>query len=410
MIPTAGPWRGRRSGGTLRRVTTSSAALRPSRRLLLASAASAGLAGLAPARAAASPGRHDPDRAGPFVVGHRGASAYRPEHTVASWALAARLGADVVEPDLVSTRDGVLVCRHENEISGTTDVAAHAEFADRRTTKVVDGLALTGWFTEDFTLAELKTLRAVERLPALRQRNTVYDGLWEVPTFEEALDAREQLSAELGRTIGIVPEIKHSTYFQGLGLAMERKVVAALDARGLNSPHAPATVQSFELTNLVHLRRRCGLRAPTLFLTSALGAPPDLVAAGDPRQYADLLRPAALAALAPFVDRLGPSLDQVVPRDAAGNLGEPSSLVADAHAAGLSVVPYTLRPENDFLPLDHRTGTDPAAYGRVLDLAAVYFATGIDGLFTDAPDLGVLARERYLAGTGPRATPAEDVA
>lgn len=404
MFIASGPWRARPRGGTLARVTQSSAALRPSRRLVLASAAgAAGLAGLSPAGPASAAAHPHPRRRGhgwptPFVVGHRGASAYRPEHTVASWELAARIGADVIEPDLVSTRDGVLVCRHENEISGTTDVARRPEFADRRTTKVVDGVELTGWFTEDLTLAELKTLRAVERLPALRQRNTIYDGWWDVPTFEEALDARERLSAELGRTVGIVPEIKHSTYFQGLGLAMEAKVVAALAARGLNSPHAPATVQSFELTNLVQLRTTFGLRASSVFLTSATGAPFDLAVSGDPRQYADLLIPSSLRDLARHVDQIGPALDQVVPRRADGTLGDPSSLVEDAHAAGLAVVPYTLRPENDFLPVDYRTGDDPAAYGRVLDLAVEYFATGIDGLFTDAPDIGVLARAAYTAG------------
>ena len=328
----------------------------------------------------------------PTVVGHRGASAYRPEHTLASYDLAARMGADVIEPDLVSTSDGQLVVRHENEISGTTDVASHPEFAGRRKTKTVDRVELTGWFTEDFTLAELKTLRAVERLPALRQENTVFDGRFEVPTFEEVLDEREDLSDELGRTIGIIPEIKHSTYFQSIGLPMEAKVVAALKRHRLNRPHSVATVQSFELTNLRELRTRYGLRADTVFLTAATGAPADLVAAGDPRTYADLLTPASLRTISRYVTDLGPSLDQVIPRNPDGTLGAPSRLVADAHRAGLDVVPYTLRPENDFLPLDYRTGTDPAAYGRVLDLGVAYFATGIDGLFTDNPDIAVVAR------------------
>jgi glycerophosphoryl diester phosphodiesterase len=333
----------------------------------------------------------------PTVVGHRGASAYRPEHTLASYDLAARMGADVIEPDLVSTSDGQLVVRHENEISGTTDVASHPEFADRKATKTVDGVVLTGWFTEDFTLAELKTLRAVERLPDLRQESTVFDGRFEVPTFEEVLDEREDLSRELHRRIGIIPEIKHSTYFRGIGLPMEAKVVAALKAHHLNRPDGEATVQSFELTNLKDLRTRYGLRADSVFLTSPTGAPADLVAAGDPRTYADLLTPASLRTISRYVTDLGPSLDQVIPRKADGTLGTPSRLVADAHRAGLDVVPYTLRPENSFLPVDYRTGTDPAAYGRVLDLGVAYFATGIDGLFTDAPDLGVEARAEFLA-------------
>ncbi|MEW1956637.1 glycerophosphodiester phosphodiesterase family protein [Kineococcus sp. NPDC059986] len=364
-----------------------SADLRPSRRTVLS--ATAVLGGLASVPLTAAPSSATPPRrpghgwASPFVVGHRGASAYRPEHTVASWELAARLGADVVEPDLVPTKDGVLVCRHEPEISGTTDVAAHPEFADRRTTKTIDGVAYTGWFTEDLTFAELRTLRAVERLPELRQHNTVHDGLWCVPTFEEALDTRQRLSRELGRTIGIIPEIKHSTYFRSLGFDLEAEVVRILRARRLNSPAAPVVVQSFELTNLVQLRTRYGLRTPTVFLTSETGAPADLVAAGDPRDYADLLVPSSLRDLARHVDQIGPSLVQVS-----------ADLVDDAHAAGLQVVPYTLRPENDFLPEEFRTGDDPADWGRVLDYAAQLLATGVDGFFTDAPDLGVLAREQ----------------
>ncbi|WP_380171516.1 glycerophosphodiester phosphodiesterase family protein [Kineococcus sp. DHX-1] len=368
-------------------MTETSADLRPSRRTLLS--ATTVLGGLATAPLTAGPSSAAATRrpghgwAPPFVVGHRGASAYRPEHTVASWELAARLGADVVEPDLVPTKDGVLVCRHEPEISGTTDVADHPEFADRRATRTIDGVEYTGWFTPDFTLAELRTLRAVERLPELRQHNTVYDGLWRVPTFEEALATRQRLSRELGRTVGIVPEIKHSTYFRSLGFDLEAEVVRVLRAHRLDSAAAPVVVQSFELTNLVQLRTRYGLRTPTVFLTSETGAPADLVAAGDPRQYADLLVPSALRDLARYVDQIGPSLVQVS-----------SDLVDDAHAAGLQVVPYTLRPENEFLPAQFRTGDDPADWGRVLDYAAQLLATGVDGFFTDAPDLGVLARDQ----------------
>ncbi|WP_432504284.1 glycerophosphodiester phosphodiesterase [Kineococcus arenarius] len=339
---------------------------------------------------------HGHEEAVPLVVGHRGASAYRPEHTLAAYELAADLGADVIEPDLVSTKDGVLVVRHENEISGTTDVEERPEFADRQATKTIDGVELTGWFTEDFTLAELKTLRAEERLPELRQESTIFDGAYEVPTFEEVLDERERLSEELDREIGIIPEIKHSTYFQSIGLPMEAKVVQALAEHDLNHPRSGATVQSFELTNLIELRTELGLRADSVFLTSGSGAPADLVAAGDPRQYADLLVPSALRDIARYVDAVGPSLDQVVALEEDGTLGEATRLVGDAHAAGLQVVPYTLRPENQFLPVDYRSSEDPAEFGRVLDLAQVYFEAGIDGLFTDAPDLGVVARDRFL--------------
>ncbi|MCI2239847.1 glycerophosphodiester phosphodiesterase [Paenibacillus sp. TRM 82003] len=340
---------------------------------------------------------HGHEQAAPLIVGHRGASAYRPEHTLAAYELAAELGADVIEPDLVATKDGVLVVRHENEISGTTDVEERPEFADRQATKTIDGVELTGWFTEDFTLAELKTLRAEERLPELRQESTIFDGAYEVPTFEEVLDERERLSEELDREIGIIPEIKHSTYFQSIGLPMEEEVVEALTEHGLNRPGSGATVQSFELTNLVELRTELGLRADSVFLTSASGAPADLVAAGDPRQYADLLLPSTLRDIARYVDAIGPSLTQVVALEEDGTLGEETRLVADAHAAGLEVVPYTLRPENEFLPVDYRSSEDPAEFGRVLDLAQVYFEAGIDGIFTDSPDLGVVARDRFLA-------------
>ncbi len=379
-------------------VTTAPA--RPARRARLAAATLAAAVALPlTALSAAADPAHDPAHDGdvPLVVGHRGASAYVPEHTLAGYRLAARTGADVIEPDLVPTRDGVLVVRHENEISGTTDVAEHPEFADRRTTKTVDGMEQTGWFTEDFTLAELKTLRAVERLPELRQESTVYDGFYEVPTFEEVLAERAALSEELGRDIGVIPEIKHSTYFQEIGLPMEQSVVALLAEYGLNAPDSGATVQSFELTNLVDLRTRYGLRADSVFLTSAEGAPYDLVAAGDPRTYADLLIPSALRDLARHVNAVGPALTQVVPLREDGTLGEPTTLVRDAHRAGLEVVPYTLRPENEFLPVDYRTGDDPADFGRVVDLAQEYFATGIDGIFTDSPDVAVVARDRWLA-------------
>src|SRR5688572_15093190 len=199
-----------------------------------------------------------------IVIGHRGASGYRPEHTLAAYELAIALGADFIEPDLVSTRDGVLVARHENEISGTTDVADHPEFASRRTTKVIDGVSFTGWFTEDFTLAELKTLRAVERLPAVRQRNTLYNGLFEVPTFQEVIDLARRTSRG-GRTVGIYPETKHPTYFQGIGLPLEEPLAAALQRNGLNSKNAAVFVQSFEVANLRKLQNLTHARLIQLF-------------------------------------------------------------------------------------------------------------------------------------------------
>ena len=334
----------------------------------------------------------------PLVIGHRGASGYRPEHTLASYELAARMGADFIEPDLVATTDPVLVARHENEISGTTDVADHPEFAARRTTKVVDGVSTTGWFTEDFTLAELRTLRATERLPQLRQENTLYDGRFTVPTLAEVLALRTQLSKELGRTIGVYPETKHPTYFRSIGLPLEAPLVRELRRARLDRATAPVFVQSFELTNLVQLRTRHGVRARLVFLTSATGAPYDLRAAGDPRTYADLTSASGLRSIAPWVDGLGPDKAQVIPRRGDGSLGTPTSLVHDAHRAGLVVHPYTFRNENTFLPADHRLGSDPTDFGRAIDEQVAYLRTGIDGLFTDHPDTGVLARKEFLGG------------
>lgn len=326
-----------------------------------------------------------------LVIGHRGASGYRPEHTLASYELAARLGADFVEPDLVATKDGQLVCRHEPEIGGTTNVADRPEFAARKATKTLDGIPVTGWFTEDFTLAELRTLRAKERLPAIRQENTMYDGRFEIPTLIEVLDLRKRLSAELGREIGVYPETKHPTYFQKAGLPLEKRLLDLLNRYGLNTRNAPVFVQSFETTNLAELRR-LGLRTSAVQLLSASGAPYDLVAAGDPRTYADLVTPAGLKAIAAYANGIGPEKGQVIPVGTDGKLGAPTPLVANAHAAGLLVHPYTFRAENSFLPGELRRGTSPSDFGRGIDEQVTYLRAGIDGLFTDQADVGVVAR------------------
>jgi glycerophosphoryl diester phosphodiesterase len=327
---------------------------------------------------------------GPLVIGHRGASGYRPEHTLASYELAVRMGADYFEPDLVSTKDGKLVTRHENEIGGTTNVADHPEFAARKATKVIDGLTLTGWFTEDFTLAELKTLRAKERIPEIRPRNTLYDGRFEVATFQEVIDLQRRLSRELRRDIGIYPETKHPTYFQDIGLALEPKLVDALNRNGLNRRDAKVFVQSFEVANLKSLNR--SLRVPLVQLVNAAGAPYDFVKAGDRRTYDDLVKPVGLKEVSTYADGIGPSKDRIIPRDAAGFLTTPTPLVQDAHAANLLVHPFTFRNENTFLPADYRSSADPAAYGRAFDEYAKFFATGIDGLFSDNSDTAVEAR------------------
>lgn len=324
----------------------------------------------------------------PLVIGHRGACGYRPEHTLGSYELAARLGADYLEPDLVSTADGELVARHENEISGTTDVRDRPQFADRRTTKTIDGEVKTGWFTEDFTLAELKSLRAVERLPELRQRNTIYNGLFEIATLAEILDLRARLCAELGREVGVYPETKHPSYFRSIGLGLEEPLARHLRAAGLDGAGAPVVVQSFEAGSLRDLRERHGLAVPLVLLTTARGGPAD-----DARPYADYLTPAGLDQLARFATGIGPEKQQVIPRLPDGRLGPPTLLVSDAHRAGLVVHAYTFRAENRFLPADYRVAGDGAAYGRAIDEQVAFLATGVDGLFTDQPDITVLARD-----------------
>ena len=344
----------------------------------------------------ATPAGPRADRDRPLVIAHRGASGYRPEHTLAAYELAIRMGADYIEPDLVSTRDGVLVARHENEISGTTDVADHPEFAGRKTTKVVDGVELEGWFTEDFTLRELRTLRAKERIPQYRQENTLYDGRYRVPTLQEVIDLAERMGREQKRTIGIYPETKHPTYFDSIGLSLEEPLVRALRRNGLDHRRAPVFVQSFETANLRELNRRVDV--PLVQLIGGSGAPYDLVATGDPRTYDDLVTPRGLRAIARYADGIGPDKNRVIPREASGALGEPTTLVDEAHERGLVVHPYTFRNENVFLPTDLRRGDDPADYGDALAEYAAFFAAGVDGLFSDNPDTALVARAEVRAG------------
>jgi glycerophosphoryl diester phosphodiesterase len=367
---------------------------RPTALLLAAALLMLGLTQMAGATAA----DERADRGGghrlPLVIGHRGASGYRPEHTLASYRLAIDMGADYVEPDLVSTKDHVLVARHENDITGTTDVAAHPEFADRRTTKTIDGMVhKDAWFTEDFTLAELRTLRAVERLPDLRPTNTAFNGLYQIPTFQEVIDLAKRAG------VGIYPETKHPTYFDSIGLSLEEPLLATLRANGLDSRKAKVFIQSFETTNLKELHAET--KVPLVQLIDEIGAPYDLVAAGDPRTYADLITPAGLAEIATYANGLGPSKNLIVPRDAAGNLLDPTSLVRDAHRAGLVVHPWTFRRENNFLPLDFRQG-NPASLEfirAVGDLPAelrLFFGLGVDGVFSDNPDTAVATRHQVF--------------
>jgi len=331
-----------------------------------------------------------------LVIGHRGASALRPEHTLASYGKAIADGADFVEPDLVMTKDGVPVARHENEISGTTDVASHAEFAARRTTKRIDGENVTGWFTEDFTLAELKTLRARERLPQFR--STKYDGEFQIPTLDEIIDFVAAESAVVGHPVGIIPEIKHGTYFQQLGLPMEDKVLAILAAHTYTQT-APVEIQSFEIANLRYLRAKLGGKGaansrPNIRLLQLLGDAKeqtyDVVVAGGKLTFADMMKPDGLRDIATYADAIGPNNRSIIPLAADGTLGRPTALAHDAHAAGLELHPYTFRPENFFQAKNFWQGSDPKTFnasGSIAEIRA-YLVAGVDAFFTDDPALG----------------------
>ncbi|MET9865367.1 glycerophosphodiester phosphodiesterase family protein [Streptomyces sp. NPDC006386] len=340
------------------------------RSLLLAAATGTATAATGTAAAAA-----EPRTRGPVVIGHRGAAGWRPEHTAASYTYAVQTGADWIEPDLVPTKDHVLVVRHENEISRTTDVARRPEFADRRTTKTVDGRSVTGWFTEDFTLAELKTLRAVERLPQVRDRNTVFDGREEVMTFQEVVDLARRLSRTYGRTIAVFPETKHPTYFRSIGLPLETELASAIRRNRLG--RRECVVQSFEPTSLKRIAA-AGLGVPLWQALGTTGGPYDLPGT----TYEEMATPAGLADIAEYADWIGPDKSSLVG----------TSLVADAHAAGLRIGPYTFRAENQFLPAGLRRGTGPNDFGDAFAEYALYYRMGVDAVVTDFPDLAVMAR------------------
>ncbi|MCY0857747.1 glycerophosphodiester phosphodiesterase [Cupriavidus sp. D39] len=361
----------------------------------LAAAVLAGCAAQPPVATAPAAPAPSPAPAAPkaLVIGHRGASALRPEHTLASYQRAIDDGADVVEPDLVMTRDGVLVARHENEIGTTTNVAELPQFASRKRIKVIDGERLDGWFTEDFTLAELKTLRARERIPQVRKANTQYNDKFEIPTFDEIIELVAKASQRSGRVIGLYPETKHPSYFRGIGLPLEEKLVATLQAHAYTRS-APVFVQSFETGNLREMRQRLAQGMPNVKLIQLMGGaknrPADWRLAGDTRTFANMMTPIGLREVASYANGIGPEKSSVVPRDANGNLGTPTALVRNAHAAGLLVHPYTFRPENTFLPRNLRTGGDDATRspsGMVREVQA-FLAAGIDGFFTDDPALG----------------------
>ncbi len=325
----------------------------------------------------------------PLVIAHRGASGYLPEHTLAAYALAVFQGADYIEPDLVMTRDGQIVARHDNELGLTTDVSQRPEFADRKRTQQVDGVTLTGWFSEDFTLAELKTLRAIERIPDIRPGNARVDGSLEIPTLQEIIDLVKTLQLSQGRRIGLYPETKHPTHFQQLGLAMEKPLVRILTRNGYIGRQAPVYIQSFEVDNLKTLSRLTQLRLVQLFSS---GQPYDQQVRGSKLTYAQMATPAGLKDISRYAAGVGPEKSYIIPRDANGNLGTPTGFVAAAHAAGLKVHPYTFRAENAFLPASLRSSDKRHERGDSEAEIRAFLDAGIDGLFIDQPDIAVRLR------------------
>ncbi|WP_159681631.1 glycerophosphodiester phosphodiesterase family protein [Luteimonas sp. 9C] len=325
-----------------------------------------------------------PAAGAPRVIAHRGASAHRPEHTLPAYRRAVEDGADFIEPDLVMTRDGVLVARHENELGGTTDVALHPQFAARQRTQPIDGRAITGWFTEDFTLSELKTLRAREPMPALR--GDAHDRRFPVSTLHEILALLDDLVRTSGRQVGLIPELKHPTHFRAIGLPMEQALIDVLAEHDI-ATRVPLVVQSFESTSLRTLRDIAAPVLPDLRLLQLIGDPRARPADGDAARSdlrdRDMLTPDGLRAIATYAALLGPHKSQI-----ADGRFEATTLVADAHAAGLQVMPYTFRPENRYLPLGLRHGGPDARNeaGAIAEMRA-FLDAGVDGLFADDPAL-----------------------
>jgi glycerophosphoryl diester phosphodiesterase len=321
----------------------------------------------------------------PIVIAHRGASGLIPEHTLAAYAKAIDDGADYIEPDLVMTKDGVLVIRHENEISGTTDIAAHPEFADRRATKLIDGQSVTGWFTEDFTLAELKTLRARERLPQLRPASATQDGRYDIATFQEAITLVRAREISDKRQIGLYPETKHPSYFRKIGLPLESKLLSVLKANGYAKASAPIFIQSFEVTNLQALRKHTKLRLVQLIDDE--GGPADR----PDMRFIDMVKPAGLAAVARYANGIGVAKGLIQPRDADQKWRTPTTLITDAHAKGLVVHSWTFRAENYFLPTALRSDANPVMLGDMGAEIRQFVALGVDGVFSDHPGEAVKA-------------------
>jgi glycerophosphoryl diester phosphodiesterase len=313
----------------------------------------------------------------PIIIAHRGASGYRPEHTLAAYQLAIDMGADYIEPDLVISQDGVLIARHENEISMTTDVEHHPEFAHLRTTKIIDGELKTGWFTEDFTLKQLKTLTTKERIGQIRPQNTIYDGLETIPTLEEIIDLAEIQSSQRGYKIGIYPETKHPSYFQSIGLPLEPALL-----RSLANTQLPIFIQSFEVGNLKKLNENTDF--PLVQLINDSGQPNDFFIDGKSCTYQDMIKPDGLKKIAQYAQAIGVNKNLLIPRNSQGKLLLPTSLVEDAHQQNLLIHVWTFRNENCFLPLDYQNHPQ----GEY----ELFFNLGVDGVFSDFTDTAVYAR------------------
>ena len=351
----------------------------------------------------------------PLVIGHRGAAGYLPDHTLEGYKKAIEMGADFIEPDLVATSDGVLVARHEPNITGTTDVAQRPEFANRKTKKTVDGVEEEGWFVSDFTLAELKTLRAIQ---PFADRDPQFNGQFQIPTFVEVLDLAKAEGAKAGRTVGVYPETKHPTYHASLGLPLEDRLLATLATYGYTTKASPIIVQSFEVANLKYLRSKTQVRLVQLVdgndlnadgsidLTAPYGKPYDFAVAGDARTFASLLTPAGLQQVKTYADGIGPWKPYLIPSrqvdrnndgqpddlNGDGKIDErdrvlmaPTEVVKNAHAAGLFVHPYTFRSEARRLASDFKG--DPKAEYKL------FYELGVDGVFSDFPDQARAARD-----------------
>jgi glycerophosphoryl diester phosphodiesterase len=368
--------------------------------------------------------RNAREGARPLVIGHRGASGYLPEHTLESYALAIELGADYIEPDLVATKDGVLIARHEPNMIGTTNVSQLPQFANRRKTVMVDGVPDTGFFASDFTLAEIKTLRAIQ--PA-GERDQSFNGKFQIPTFDEVIELAQRKGREEGRTIGVYPETKHPTYHQQLGLALEDRVLHALQRRGWNHRSAPVFIQSFEQANLKYLRSKTSVRLVqlvdandvnadgTLDFTPPYDRPYDWTVAGRVGSFADLLTPQGLAEVRTYADGIGPWKPYLISsacvtvvagacadvngdgrvNDADRKLLPPTQVVPNAHAQGLLVHPYTFRNEQ------RRLASDFA--GNPVNEYLAFYEIGVDGLFSDFPDTALVARSTWILKNDPDA-------